>query len=63
MEIQLEIFGFMGGVLGIRKSMFCKSANNPSTIGTIGIPIGQLESQLSIKCENISPFKETTSIY
>lgn len=23
---------------------------------TIGIPIGQLESQLSIKCENISPF-------
>lgn len=23
---------------------------------TIGIPVGQLESQLSIKCENISPF-------
>lgn len=23
---------------------------------TIGIPIGQWESQLSIKCENISPF-------
>lgn len=28
---------------------------------TIGIPIGQLESQLSIKCENISPLQDLSN--
>lgn len=54
MEIQLEIFGLMGGVLGLERVFL---VSQQIILRTIGIPSGQLlESQLSMKCENVSPF-------